>query len=168
MDIRRFGPGHRRADGPSGTQGVAGVVIYHDERTHVSELAFQRFAMVAPHSNPINTALFVVISGGGFVQVGDERARVNHGEAVVWPPEIPHGAYTDGSEMRAIVVEFVGGEGPPDGRLLELKPVADEPAAGEPGAPSGGASRPATPAKGSLAERQILRDEYDTSEGEPW
>ena len=70
----------------------------------VSELAFGRYAMVVPHENPDNTALFIVISGAGWVQVGDERARINHGEAVVWPPAVPHGAYTDGTEMRAIVV----------------------------------------------------------------
>ncbi|MDP8904592.1 MAG: cupin domain-containing protein, partial [Chloroflexota bacterium] len=117
MDIRRFGPGHRRADGPGGTQGVEGAVIHHDEHALVSELAFGRYAMVAPHSNP-NMALFIVISGGGFVQVGDERTRINHGEAVVWPPGIPHGAYTDGSEMRAIVIEV------PSGRSAALEGAA--------------------------------------------
>jgi quercetin dioxygenase-like cupin family protein len=108
VEIRRFGPGHRRPDGPPGTQGVTGQLIHEDEHAIVSELAFQRYAMISPHSNP-NTTLFVVISGGGYVQVGDERERVNHGEAVVWPAGVPHGAYTDGSEMRAIVVELPRG-----------------------------------------------------------
>ena len=111
MDIRRFGPGHRRSDGPQGTQGVEGAVIHHDEKSLVSELAFGRFAMVAPHANP-NTSLFVVISGGGYVQVGDERTRVNHGEAVLWPANVLHGAYTDGSEMRAIVIEVPSADSP--------------------------------------------------------
>ena len=87
MEIRRFGPGHRRPDGPPGTQGVEGQVILHDHRAVVSELAFGRYAMVSPHTNPTNTSLFIVISGGGFVQVGDERERVNHGEAVSGRPE---------------------------------------------------------------------------------
>jgi quercetin dioxygenase-like cupin family protein len=158
MDIRRFGPGHRRADGPSGTQGVEGAVIHHDERALVSELAFGRYAMVAPHSNP-NTALFVVISGGGFVQVGEERTRVNHGEAVLWPADVPHGAYTDGTEMRAIVIELPAD----DSNLLAgaaaamLAPTAK--AAGE---------SAKEPAKGRLAERQKLRSDYDSAEGEPW
>jgi quercetin dioxygenase-like cupin family protein len=110
MEIRRFGPGHRRTEGPPGTRGVSGQVILSDERAVVSELAFGPYAMITPHANQDNTALFIVISGGGFVQVGDERARVNHGEAVLWPPGIPHGAYTDGTEMRAIIVELAGGE----------------------------------------------------------
>ena len=157
MEIRRFGPGHRRTEGPPGTQGVAGQVILHDDRAIVSELAFGRYAMITPHSNPANTALFIVISGAGFVQVGDERARLNHGEAVVWPPGIAHGAYTDGTEMRAIVVELVG-----DGPASLIEGSAS--AAPQPGADAAAAS----PADGALTDRTALRDEYDASEGEPW
>lgn len=155
MEIRRFGPGHRRADGPSGTQGVDGAVIHHDERALVSELAFSPYAMVAPHSNP-NTALFVVISGGGYVQVGDERARVNHGEAVLWPADVLHGAYTDGTEMRAIVIEM------PAENANVLAGAAATVLA-ERTATTG-----ARKATGKLAERQKLRTDYDSSEGEPW
>ena len=72
MEIRRFGPGHRRRDGPPGTQGISGQVIWSDARAHVSELAFSRRALIVPHTNP-NTTLFVVVSGGGWVQVGEER-----------------------------------------------------------------------------------------------
>ena len=176
MDILRFGPGHRRLGGPPGTKNVEGTVIMSDDRAVVSELAFGRYAMVVPHENPDNTALFVVISGAGWVQVGDERARINHGEAVVWPPAIPHGAYTDGTEMRAIVIELTGA----DGRLIEgitQAALAERAAGSEPGAEGKPASDPAnaspappasTRAEGSLAERQVTRDEYDSTEGEPW
>ncbi|MEO6349639.1 MAG: cupin domain-containing protein [Candidatus Limnocylindrales bacterium] len=172
MDIKRFGPGFRKPDGPPGTQGVSGQVIFRDERAVVSELAFQRFAIITPHSNPTSTSIFVVISGAGFVQVGDERARINHGEAVEWPAGIPHGAYTDGTEMRAIIVE------------LQAEPTAvngapttsADPSTGEgpeattrgPAASSAGERLPATRADGALAERQVKRDEYDSAEGEPW
>lgn len=153
MEIRRFGPGHRRPDGPPGTQGVGGQVILHDDRAVISELAFGRYAMISPHSNPNNSALFIVISGAGYVQVGDERARVNHGEAVVWPAGVLHGAYTDGTEMRAIVVELTGSGTPP---------VVDGTAAVVAASPG------PTKAEGSLAQRQQTRSEYDSSEGEPW
>jgi quercetin dioxygenase-like cupin family protein len=152
MEIRRFGPGHRRAEGPPGTRGVTGQVIYRDDQAAVTEMAFGPYAMVTPHSDPINTSLFIVISGGGFVQVGEERARVNHGEAVIWPPGIPHGAYTDGTEMRAIIVELSGGET----------------AVVEGSAHAAGSAAPVTKATGALAERQRTRDEYDSNEGEPW
>lgn len=153
MEIRRFGPGHRRVDGPPGTRGVAGTVIYRDEHAVVSELAFGPYAMVTPHANEANMAIFIVISGGGFVQVGDERARVSHGEAVLWPPGILHGAYTDGTEMRAMIVELTGSDadaGIVDGVAALLAESA------------------VTPARGTLAGRQLGRDEYDSSEGEPW
>ena len=184
MEIRRFGPGHRRRDGPIGTVGVSGQVIHHEIGALVSELAFQRYAMITPHSNP-NTTLFVVISGGGFVQVGDERARVNHGEAVVWPAGVVHGAYTDGTEMRAIVIEL-----PRGGDALVLEGAAAEVRNGGPARPEVGEqsvgrddvgdepaaetdtdeprARPVTRAEGSLAQRQRLRDDYDSTEGEPW
>ncbi len=107
MDVRRFGVGHRRPDGPPGTKGVTAQVIHSDARGHIAELAFARHAAIEPHSNP-NTTFFIVIEGGGFVQVGNERARVAAGEAVVWPAGVLHGASTDVSEMRAIVVELAG------------------------------------------------------------
>jgi quercetin dioxygenase-like cupin family protein len=105
MEIRRFGIGHRRQEGPAGTHGVEGQSIHNDESGVVAELAFRPKATMAPHSNP-NLSYFVVIEGGGVVQVGEERARVAAGEAVVWPPDVVHAAWTELTPMRAIVVEF--------------------------------------------------------------
>lgn len=109
IEIRRFGVGNRRPDGPPGTSGVTGQVIHSDARGVVSELAFARGARIEPHANP-NTTWFVVIEGGGWVGVGDERTRVAAGEAVLWPPDIPHAAWTEHSQMRAFVVEFAGAD----------------------------------------------------------
>src|SRR3954464_3845605 len=154
MEILRLRPGHPRLGRPPGTQNVEGAVIMADDRAIVSELAFGRYAMVVPHENPDNTALFVVISGAGWVQVGDERARINHGEAVVWPPAIPHGAYTDGTEMRAIVIELTGG----DGHLIEGVAHAALPDSTDPEQEGSTHPAPTTPprpttrADGSLAE----------------
>jgi quercetin dioxygenase-like cupin family protein len=162
MEIRRFGPGHRRPEGPPGSQGVTGQVIHSDSRGVVSELAFRPNAVIAPHANP-NTAFFIVISGGGFVQVGADRSRVNQGEAVVWPAGEPHGAYTEHGEMRAIVVEFAGADDALTGGPI---PVAS----GElPGRGGDDAAQPVDrTASGALAPRQIRRDEHDESHGEPW
>jgi quercetin dioxygenase-like cupin family protein len=172
VEIRRFGPGHRRAEGPPGTSGITGQVIWNDGRANVSELAFSRRAAIAPHDNP-NTTLFIVVSGGGFVQVGDELTRINHGEAVVWPAGVSHGAYTDGSEMRAILVELTG----PNDDLGALEAigsgiVAEQPAdaMAQPAADAAAAPepRPIEPARGALAERPPSREDHDESEGEPW
>src|SRR5262245_25396671 len=105
IEIPRSGVGNRRPGGPPGSVGVSGQVIHTDARGLVSELAFERGGYIEPHSNP-NTTWFIVIEGGGWTRVGDERLRVAAGEAVLWPPDEIHGASTDYSHMRAIVVEF--------------------------------------------------------------
>jgi quercetin dioxygenase-like cupin family protein len=154
IEVRRFGVGNRRPGGPPGSEGVSGQVIHSDARGIVSELAFERGGRIEPHSNP-NTTYFIVIEGGGWTLVGEERIRVAAGEAVVWPPDEIHGAWTDYSQMRALVVEFAG---PDDsairgillGRARELLP-------GE---------APASPADGELAPRPDS-GVHDRSEGEP-
>jgi quercetin dioxygenase-like cupin family protein len=107
IEVVRFGVGHRRPDGPAGTSGVTGQPIHSDGRGAISELAFARDAAIEPHANP-NTSWFIVIEGGGWVGVGEERTRVAAGEAVLWPADVPHAAWTEHSEMRAFIVEFMG------------------------------------------------------------
>ena len=159
LEIRRFGVGHRRPDGPPGTVGLEGQVIHSDERGVIAELAFRREARISPHSNP-RLAWFVVIEGGGWVQVGDERARIQAGEAVKWPPDVEHAAWTDRvTTMRALVVELAGAE-PGAARLLD------------------GIARPVLPSEvdhaprgeGALAPRRIDRRavrDGEAAEGEP-
>jgi quercetin dioxygenase-like cupin family protein len=154
IEVRRFGVGHRRPGGPPGTEGVSGQVIHSDARGIVSELAFERGGHIEPHSNP-NTTWFIVIEGGGWTLVGDERLRVAAGEAVFWPPDEIHGAWTDYSNMRAFVVEFAG---PDDSYLRGVLPgAARELLPGEP---------PAARADGELAARPETLA-HDRTEGEP-
>jgi quercetin dioxygenase-like cupin family protein len=154
IEVRRFGVGHRRPDGPPGTTGIEGQVIESGPSGIVAELAFSRRARIAPHSNP-NWTYFLVIEGGGWVGVGDERTRVTAGEAVVWPPDILHAAWTDGAAMRAIVVELAG-------PTLALPDVTDGEAI-RIEAP-GGTAR----GEGHLAPRPVHRANDDAhAEGEP-
>ena len=123
IEIRRFGVGHRRPDGPAGSVGLTGQVVHSDGRGIIAELAFARSARIEPHSNP-NTTYFIVVEGGGWVGVGDERTRIAAGEAAVWPADIIHSAWTEHSEMRAFVVELAGADdgGTILGRARELTP----------------------------------------------
>ena len=109
IEIRRFGVGHRRPDGPAGSVGLTGQVIHSDGRGIISELAFTRNARIEAHSNP-STTYFIVIEGGGWVGVGDERTRIAAGEAACWPADVIHSAWTEHSEMRALVVELSGAD----------------------------------------------------------
>jgi quercetin dioxygenase-like cupin family protein len=82
-------------------------VIHSDARGVISELAFSRNGRIEPHTNP-NTTWFIVIEGGGWVVVDGEPLRVAAGEAVLWPPDVAHGAWADHGPMRAFVVELAG------------------------------------------------------------
>lgn len=154
IEVRRFGVGHRRPDGPPGTLGIEGQVIESRASGSVAELAFGRAARIAPHSNP-RTTLFLVIEGGGWAGVGDERTRVTAGEAVVWPPDVLHAAWTDGVPMRAIVVELAE-----DPKLLAWDGGAAASATEAPRA------RPVTRGEGSLARRPPRRG-ASSADGEP-
>ena len=156
MEIRRFGIGHRRPDGPPGSQGVTGSVIESDPRGTIAELAFARGATVLPHANA-NPLWFVVIEGGGLVRTGDQQTRVRAGDAVLWPAGEIHAAWTELSEMRVIVVEF--GEADPTtiAGLLEG-------GAGDVGRGEGGADEAARADGGLVRDRAST---YDPSEGEP-
>jgi quercetin dioxygenase-like cupin family protein len=152
MEIRRFGYGHRRPDGPPGTRAVQGAVIHSDARGTISELAFGRKASIEPHTNP-NTTWFIVIEGGGFARVGEETVRVFAGEAVLWPAGVIHGASTELSEMRAIVVELAGADDSAAREILDGMTLAL-------------GSGPVDKADGALADDHPDRG-YDPSHGEP-
>ena len=107
IEIRRFGVGHRRPEGPVGSVGLTGQVIHADGRGNISELAFARNGRIEPHTSP-NTTWLIVVEGGGWVAVGEEYTRIAAGEAALWPADIPHAAWTEHSQMRAFLVEFNG------------------------------------------------------------
>jgi len=150
IEIRRFGVGHRRPGGPIGSIGLSGQVLHSDGRGNVSELAFTRNARTEPHANP-NTSLFIVVEGGGWVGVGDERTRIAAGEAAVWPADIPHAAWTEHSEMRALIVELAGADDS-DTVLGRARDPAD---------------RPVARGTGQLASRTGRRLPSDPNDGEP-
>jgi hypothetical protein len=95
----------------------------------------------------------VVVEGGGWVGVGDERTRIAAGEAALWPPGVIHSAWTEHSEMRAFVVEFAGADdgGSVLGRAQELTP----------------GTRPIDRGVGTLADRASDPARRVDADGEP-
>jgi quercetin dioxygenase-like cupin family protein len=157
VEILRFGPGFRRPEPQTATRGLEAQTIWSDPRARITELAFSRRALIAPQSSP-DHGLFIVVAGGGWVQVDDERAAINHGEAVEWPPGLRHAAWTDGSTMRAILVEVpdTAVEGRHQ-RLADAPVVEDR-----------GPVLPGQVARGGLAVREVRPEDHDPAEGEPW
>ncbi|MBI2762531.1 MAG: cupin domain-containing protein [Chloroflexi bacterium] len=174
IEVRRFGVGYRRPEGPPGTRGLAGQVIHSDGRGLISELAFSRGGTIVPHDNP-NTSWFCVIEGGGWVLVGEERRRVAAGEAVLWPANVTHAAWTEQGEMRAIVVEFAG----PDDAHPLLEEAASTRRIARATRRIGAGESSATPdsradssdsvarGEGQLADRPVNPAMVDRSSGEP-
>jgi quercetin dioxygenase-like cupin family protein len=153
MEIRRFGVGNRRPEGPPGSTGVQGQVIHSDARGVIAELAFAKGGRIEPHENA-NTTWLIVIEGGGYVLVGEEQRRVAAGEAVLWPAGVVHGAWTDHGPMRVFAVEFAGSD---DSHLRNvLDGIAKRLGPGEAGGVPRGqgqlAMRPAPPVRDSEGE----------------
>lgn len=127
--------------------------LHVDERGVIGELALRPNATIPAHTNS-NVAYLLVIEGGGWVQVGDERARVAAGDAVVWPANVVHAAWTELTPMRAIVVEFAAQPGDPARELLRAEPSQPE---------------PPMLADGSLAPKpDEPSPDRESREGEPW
>ena len=152
IEIRRFGVGHRRPDGPIGSVGLTGQVLHADGRANIAEMAFARNARIEPHASP-NTTYFIVIEGGGWVGVGDEWTRIAAGEAAVWPADIQHAAWTEHSEMRALSVELDGAD--------DRDSVQDRARTGD------AAETPVSRGTGRLAPRTARPVTTDPNEGEP-
>ena len=156
MDVRRFGVGHRRPHGPEGSRHVDGVIIHSDARGAVSELAFARDARLEPHQSP-NAAWLCVIEGGGWVLVGEDARRVAAGEAVSWPADVLHAAWTDHVPMRALLIELTGADDAWARGILEGRARLVGP----------GQGRAADRGEGQLAPRPVNPADFVHHEGEP-
>ncbi|GCE06916.1 cupin domain-containing protein [Dictyobacter aurantiacus] len=91
---------------------VNGLPLFSEGAPHVVALYFEPHATMDEHSAP-HPILFMVVHGSGFVRIGGpqgETQPVRAGDAILWPPHVDHHAWTDDSELHAIVIE---GWGPP-------------------------------------------------------
>jgi quercetin dioxygenase-like cupin family protein len=105
VEIRRFGPGSRRPEREAGAIGVTSALLHSGGSAHITEIALTERAALGPIRSP-NDGLLIVIEGGGWLALADERQRVASGEAVALPAGVERLLATDGVPLRAILVEF--------------------------------------------------------------
>lgn len=105
LDIRHFGPGHRRSDPPPHCTGMYPAIILHEKNIAVVELHFEPGGEMWEHEadHPI---LFVVIEGKGFVRVAGEEAEIEAGQAILMPPNKLHKAWAGDASFTAIAIEY--------------------------------------------------------------
>ena len=105
MEIRRFGPGTRRPEREAGAFGVSSALLHAGTNAHITEIALSDRAALGPVRSP-NDGLLILIEGGGWLALADERQRVASGEAIALPAGVERLLATDGVPLRAILVEF--------------------------------------------------------------
>jgi quercetin dioxygenase-like cupin family protein len=105
VEIRRFGPGHRRSERAAGSIGTTASLLHAGPGARITELALDERALFGPLRSPLR-GLLIMIEGGGWLALGDERQRVAAGEAIVLPADAERLLASDGAPLRAILVEF--------------------------------------------------------------
>ena len=55
------------------------------------------------HNHPKDEQVYIIIEGGGIVQVGDEKTDAREGDVVVLPVNIPHAFYNTSDDQCVIL-----------------------------------------------------------------
>jgi len=85
-------------------KGVESRALLREENLFVAQLRFTEHATIHEHPSP-NKIVAVCLEGEGFTSVGGETAPIRAGEQAVWPPNLPHRLWTEGSTMQALMIE---------------------------------------------------------------
>jgi quercetin dioxygenase-like cupin family protein len=117
MNIRRFGPGHRRADRAAGSIGVLSSAIFSNDIAQVTEFT------VAPGGTygPLRSAgdvVLVVIEGGGWVTAHDTQMQLAAGESLHLERLTPYSVAARELPLRAILVELSASGGAESARAI--------------------------------------------------
>jgi mannose-6-phosphate isomerase-like protein (cupin superfamily) len=55
------------------------------------------------HNHPDEEQMYIILSGSGVIQVGDERAEAVAGDVIYLPANIPHGFFNTGKKPAVIL-----------------------------------------------------------------
>jgi quercetin dioxygenase-like cupin family protein len=105
MNIRRFGPGHRRADRAAGSHGVLSSAIFSNEFAQITEFTVTPGGMYGPLRSAGDVVL-VVIEGGGWVDVHESQVQLAAGESLHLERLTPYSVGARELPLRAILVEL--------------------------------------------------------------
>ena len=117
MNIRPFGPGHRRVDRAAGSTGVLSSAIFSNDVAQITEFT------VAPGGTygPLRSAgdvVLVVIEGGGWVVAHDAQLQLAAGESLHLERLVPYSVTARELTLRAILVELSAGSGAESARTI--------------------------------------------------
>jgi len=105
MNIRSFGPGHRRADRAAGSQGVLSSAIFSNDIAQITEFTVTAGGTYGPLRSAGDVVL-VVIEGGGWVTAHDTRVQLAAGESLHLERLTPYSIAARELPLRAILVEL--------------------------------------------------------------
>ena len=105
MNIRRFGPGHRRADRAAGSIGVLSSAIFSNDIAQVTEFTVTPGGTYGPLRSAGDVVL-VVIEGGGWVTARETQVQLAAGESLHLERLTPYSVAARELPLRAILVEL--------------------------------------------------------------
>ncbi len=105
MNIRSFGPGHRRADRAAGSQGVLSSAIFSNDIAQITEFTVTPGGTYGPLRSAGEVVL-VVIEGGGWVSAREVLVQLAAGESLHLERLTPYSIAARELPLRAILVEL--------------------------------------------------------------
>jgi len=105
MNIRRFGPGHRRADRAAGSQGVLSSAIFSNDVAQITEFTVTPGGTYGPIRSAGDVVL-VVIEGGGWITARETQVHLAAGESLHLERLTPYSVAARELPLRAILIEL--------------------------------------------------------------
>jgi quercetin dioxygenase-like cupin family protein len=105
MNIRRFGPGHRRADRAAGSQGVLSSAIFSNDVAQITEFTVTPGGTYGPLRSAGDVVL-VVIEGGGWITARETQVHLAAGESLHLERLRPYSVAARELPLRAILIEL--------------------------------------------------------------
>jgi quercetin dioxygenase-like cupin family protein len=80
------------------------VLLSLSPKSYVAMLKFGPDATIDEHADDECVHEVICLAGSGYTSVGGEKAPIQAGERVTWPPDVVHGLWTEGEAMTTLMV----------------------------------------------------------------